>query len=177
MGWQQRRLTHVSAPAGFGKTTLVAEWLDNLQGDTEAENQNVYRTAWLSLDEGDYDPAGFLTYIIAALNQIEGLDASFGKGALGMLQSPQPPPTESILTPLIKEITSHPIRIIFVLDDYHLIDALNFFLENIPPQIHLVIATRDDPQLPLARLRARGQLTELRAADLRFTFSEGRQVH
>jgi len=178
-----RKLTLISAPTGFGKTTLVAEWLDNLHGDTEAENQNVYRTAWLSLDDGDNDPAGFLTYIIAALNQIEGLDASFGKGALGMLQSPQPPPTESILTSLINEIATHPIRIILVLDDYHLIDAqpihdaLNFLLEKIPPQMHLVIVTRDDPQLPLARLRARGPLTEFRAADLRFTSSEGRQVH
>ena len=118
-----RILTLISTPTGFGKTTLVVEWLDNLHGDTEAENQNVYRTAWLSLDDGDNDPAGFLTYIIAALNQIEGLDASFGKSALVMLQSPEPPPTESILTSLINEIATHPIRIILVLDDYHLIDA------------------------------------------------------
>ena len=95
-----------------------------------------------------------------------------------MLQSPQPPPIESILTALINEITTIPDNFIFVLDDYHIIDskpvdnALAFLLEHLPPQMHLVITTREDPQLPLARLRARGQLTELRAADLRFTPAE-----
>ena len=97
---------------------------------------------------------------------------------LGVLQSPQPPPTESILTALLNEITTVPDDFVLVLDDYHVIDAkpvddaLTFLLEHLPPQMHLVIATREDPQLPLARLRARGQLTELRAADLRFTPSE-----
>ena len=97
---------------------------------------------------------------------------------LGVLQSPQPPPTESILTALLNEITAIPDNFILVLDDYHVIDAkpvdeaLTFLLEHLPPQMHLVIATREDPHLPLARLRARGQLTELRAADLRFTPAE-----
>ena len=97
---------------------------------------------------------------------------------LGVLQSPQPPPTESILTTLLNEITTIPDNFILVLDDYHVIDskpvddALTFLLEHLPPQMHLVIATREDPHLPLARLRARGQLTELRAADLRFTPAE-----
>ena len=97
---------------------------------------------------------------------------------LGALQSPQPPPTESILTALLNEITTIPDNFILVLDDYHMIDskpvdnALTFLLEHLPPQMHLVIATREDPHLPLARLRARGQLTELRAADLRFTPAE-----
>ena len=97
---------------------------------------------------------------------------------LGVLQSPQPPPIESILTALLNEITTIPDHFVLVLDDYHVIDskpvdeALTFLLEHLPPQMHLVITTREDPHLPLARLRARGQLTELRAADLRFTPAE-----
>lgn len=167
-----RKLTLISAPAGFGKTTLVTEWLDNLRLD--ANN----KIAWLSLDEGDNDLARFLSYFIAALNQIEGIDTTFGKGALGMLLSPQPPSIETILTSLINEIAAISVRIIFILDDYHLIEAqpihdlLLFLLEHLPPQMHLAIATREDPHLPLARLRAKDQLTELRVADLRFTSSE-----
>jgi LuxR family maltose regulon positive regulatory protein len=173
-----RKLTLISAPAGFGKTTLVTEWLDSLRLDAEKDIQIENRIAWLSLDESDNDPVRFLTYIITALNRGEGEDATFGKGALSMLQSPQPPPMETILTYLINEIFAISIRIILVLDDFHLIDAqpihdaLAFLLENIPPRFHLVIATREDPHLPLSRLRARGQLTELRATDLRFTSSE-----
>ncbi len=131
--------------------------------------------AWLSLDEGDNDPTGFLTYLVAALQTIT---ANIGAGVLGALQSPQPPSIESILTVLLNEITTLPDNFILVLDDYHIIDskpvtnALTFLLEHLPPQMHLVIATREDPYLPLARLRARGQLTELRAADLRFTPAE-----
>ncbi len=177
-GGLHRKLTLISAPAGFGKTTLVTEWLDNLRGDTQKGNQTVNKVAWLSLDEGDNDPTRFLTYFIAALNQIEGIDATFGKGALGMLQSPQPLPIEAVLPTLINEIATIPDRILLVLDDYHLIeaqpihDALTFLLENQPPCFHLVIATREDPHLPLSRLRARDQLTELRATDLRFTAFE-----
>ncbi len=160
-----RKLTLVSAPAGFGKTTLVTEWLDNCGRSA----------AWLSLDEGDKDPARFLTYVVAALQTIV---ATIGEGMLGVLQSPQPPPIESILTTLLNEIATIPDDFILVLDDYHLIDAkaidnaLNFLLEHLPPQLHLVITTREDPQLPLARLRARSELNELRAADLRFTPDE-----
>jgi LuxR family maltose regulon positive regulatory protein len=131
--------------------------------------------AWLSLDESDNDLTRFLAYLIAALQTIE---ADVGKGAMSALQSPQTPPAEAILTATINEITALPDRIVLVLDDYHLIDAqpihdaLTFLLRRLPPQMHLVIATREDPSLPLARLRARGQLTELRATDLRFTSSE-----
>ena len=133
------------------------------------------RLAWLSLDEGDNDPTRFLAYLVAALQTIA---PNIGEGVLGVLQSPQPPPTEAILTALLNEITTIPDNFVLVLDDYHVIDAkpvdqaLTFLLEHLPPQMHLVIATREDPQLPLARLRARGQLTELRAADLRFTPAE-----
>jgi LuxR family maltose regulon positive regulatory protein len=167
----QRKLTLVSAPAGFGKTTLVSDWLRHL--DVPA--------AWLSLDEADNDPVRFLTYYVAALQTIDVQltpASKIGEEVLGMLQSPQPPPTETILTTLLNEIAALPARIVLILDDYHLIeaqpihDALIFLLEHLPPQMHLVIATREDPPLSLARLRARGQLIELRAADLRFTTAE-----
>ncbi|MCE7875515.1 helix-turn-helix transcriptional regulator, partial [bacterium CPR1] len=124
------------------------------------------------MDEGDNDPTRFLAYLVAALQTVE---AMIGAGVVDMLQSPQPPPTESILTALLNDITTIPDNFLLVLDDYHLIEAkpvdkaLTFLLEHLPPQLHLVITTREDPQLPLARLRARGQLTELRANDLRFT--------
>ena len=159
-----RKLTLVSAPAGFGKTTLVSEWAQVMGGAAPPP-----AIAWLSLDESDNDPARFLTYFIGALNRIEGIDTNFGQGALSMLQFTQPPPTEIILTSLINEFTVISTKIILVLDDYHLLqaqpihDALTFLLEHLPPQMHLVITTRIDPPLPLARLRARGQLTELRA--------------
>jgi LuxR family maltose regulon positive regulatory protein len=160
-----RKLTLISAPAGFGKTTLVSEWMARC-------GQPV---AWLSLDEGDNDPTSFLAYLVAALQTIA---ANIGKGVLAILESPQPLPIESILTTLLNEITTIPDYFVLVLDDYHVLDskpvdeALTFLLEHLPPQMHLVITTREDPHLPLARLRARGQLTELRAADLRFTPSE-----
>ncbi len=173
-----RKLTLISAPAGFGKTTLVSAWVAALTpGPSPSGRGEGVRAAWLSLDEGDNDPIRFLTYFIAALQTIT---ANVGAGVLGTLHASQPqsPPTVSILTALLNEITTIPGNFILVLDDYHVIDAkpvdnvLTFLLEHLPPQMHLVIATREDPHLPLARLRARGQLTELRAADLRFTSSE-----
>ncbi len=173
-----RKLTLISAPAGFGKTTLVTEWLENLRSDSEKEIKIENRIAWLSLDEGDNDPSRFLSYIIIALSQAKGIDPAFGKATLGMLQSPQPPPSDAILTSLINELAEITDNFILVLDDYHLIesqpihDALTFLLEHLPPQMHLVFVTREDPQLPLARLRSQDRLTELRAADLRFTPSE-----
>ncbi len=159
------RLTLVSAPAGFGKTTLVSEWV---AGCGRA-------AAWLSLDAGDSDPSRFLTYLIAALQTVA---PGIGDGMLTVLQSPQPPPLESTLTALLNDITTIPSPVVLVLDDYQVLDArpvddaLAFLVEHAPPQVHLVIATREDPALPLSRLRARGQLTELRAADLRFTPDE-----
>ncbi len=159
------KLTLVSASAGFGKTTLVSEWIASCGRPV----------AWLSLDEGDDDPVRFVSYLVAALRTIK---AGIGEGLVAVLQSPQPPPTESILTTLINEITTIPDNFIFVLDDYHVIDsklvdkALTFLIEHLPPQMHLVIATREDPKLPLSRLHVRNQLTELRAADLRFTPAE-----
>jgi LuxR family maltose regulon positive regulatory protein len=160
-----RKLTLVSAPAGFGKTTLVSDWVTNCKRPV----------AWLSLDKGDSESRRFLGYLVAALQTVS---TEFGAGILGMLQSSQPPPTESILTALLNEITTLSENFVLVLDDYHVIDAkpidhaIIFLLEHLPPQMHLMITTREDPGLPLARFRAQGQLTELRVADLRFTLSE-----
>ncbi|MCP4540092.1 MAG: tetratricopeptide repeat protein [Chloroflexi bacterium] len=167
-----RKLSLISAPAGFGKTTLVSEWVQAML---------PIAIAWLSLDERDNDPTRFLSYFIAALQTIDG---NVGKGALVALESPGAVNTESVLTTLINEITIIPNNFVLVLDDYHVIDAkpvnastsiddvLTFLIEHLPPQMHLVIATREDPHLPLARYRVRGQMTELRVADLRFTLSE-----
>jgi LuxR family transcriptional regulator, maltose regulon positive regulatory protein len=172
------KLTLISAPAGFGKTTLISEWINNLRLDAAKENPIANKITWVSLDTSDHDPARFLAYFVAALNRAEGVETNIGGGALGMLQSPQPPHTETIITSLINDVATIPDRIILILDDYHVIESssvdnmLSFLVEHLPPQIHLIISTREDPPLPLARLRARGQLTELRAADLRFTFSE-----
>lgn len=159
-----RKLTLISAAAGFGKTTLLSEWVANC----------AYPVAWLSLDEGDKDPTRFLAYFVAALQTIM---PEMGQSVMTMLQSPQPPATTSVLTPLLNELATAP-QMLFVLDDYHLVDSpavdeiLLFLLAHLPPQMHLVVATREDPPLPLARLRARGQLHELRAADLRFSLAE-----
>src|SRR5947207_11412153 len=160
-----RKLTLISAPAGFGKTTLVSAWVERIERPV----------AWLSPDKEDNDPARFLTYLVATLQTIA---VTIGEGVLNALQSPQPPPPEAVLTALLNEIAAIPDHFILVLDDYHVLEAqpvdqaLAYLVEHLPPQMHLVIATREDPDLPLARLRARGHLTELRATDLRFTASE-----
>jgi len=160
-----RKLTLISAPAGFGKTTLVSEWIAGC----------AWPAAWLSLDEGDNDPARFWSHFIAA---IQTFAPNIATGALGALQSPQSPSIESILTSLLNEIIAIPGDSILILDDYHVVDskqidhALTFLIERLPPQMHLVIATREDPDLPLARLRARDQLIEVRVKDLRFSESE-----
>jgi len=161
------RLTLISASAGFGKTTLVSEWVADCGRPV----------AWLSLDEADNDPVRFISYLIAALQSIK---AGIGESPLAALHASQhqPPSNEAILTALINEVATASNDFLFVLDDYHVIDSksvdetLSFLVERLPPQMHLVIATREDPSLPLPRLRVRGQLTELRAADLRFTPAE-----
>jgi LuxR family maltose regulon positive regulatory protein len=162
---QDKKLTLISASAGYGKTTLVAEWLRSVE----------VKTAWLSLDPSDNDPARFLAYLIAALQQI---DQGIGEKTRAMLQSPQPLPPEIVLTALINEIAALTASFILVFDDYHVIESmpihlqLTFLVEHQPPQMHLVIVTREDPPLPLARLRARGQMTEIRQEDLRFSLEE-----
>jgi LuxR family maltose regulon positive regulatory protein len=161
-------LTLISAPAGYGKSSLISDWLSG--GDLKA--------CWLSLDEGDSNLSSFLSYFVAGLQKIM---PNIGNGVLVTLESPLPLPTESILTSLLNEITSIPDDFLFVLDDYHAVDskpideALSFLLKHLPPQMHLVITTREDPDLPLSKLRTRGQLTELRASDLRFTPAEAAQ--
>ena len=169
------KLTLISAPAGFGKTALISEWVASLHRQSNHDKQTTSNAVWLSLDESDNDLSRFLNYLIVAFRQTY---QDIGSSALDILHTPQPTPVEDILITLINEITSLPGRIILILDDYHTIQtsaidkALTYLIDHLPGQMHLVIATRDDPLLPLARLRARGQLTELRAADLRFTSSE-----
>ena len=159
------KITLISAPAGFGKTTLVSEWIAVCDRPV----------AWLSFDEGDNDPTRFLTYLITALQTIS---ENIGKELLAALQSPQPSISDSILITLLNEITSISDNFILVLDDYHRIDAkpidhiFTFLIEHMPPHMHLVITSREDPPFSLARLRARSQLVELRAADLRFSSDE-----
>ena len=156
-----RKLSLISAPAGFGKTTLVSEWAASCGRPT----------AWLSLDEGDNNLSRFLIYLISALQTIS---ANVGEGLLNGLQSPQPPSTESVLTTLINRITTALDSFVLVLDDYHVIeskavdDALIFLIEYAPAGVHIVISTREDPNLNLSRYRVRDELTELRANDLRF---------
>ena len=159
------RLTLISAPAGFGKTTLLSEWVEGCDRPT----------AWLALDEEDSDLARFLTYLITALQTVA---AEIGAAVLPALDSSPLMPIESLLTTLINDIAATQASFILVLDDYHVVDsqaiddAVTFLLEHLPPQMHLAITTREDPNLPLARLRVRDQLTELRVADLRFTTYE-----
>ena len=154
------RLTLVSAPPGFGKTTLIRDWITGL--DRPA--------AWFSLDEGDNDPHRFLRYMIAALNQVDE--------RIGRLASQSAPPQE-VLVALINDLAGAGSGLLLVLDDYHAIrnfavhEQVAFLLAHQPPDFHLVIGTREDPPLPLARLRARDQITEIREYALRFTAEEG----
>ncbi len=161
------KLTLISASAGFGKTTLLSEWISTFPLGM--------RVSWLSLDEADSDPTRFLLYVVSSLQTVA---PNLGEGLLAALQTPQPPPAEVLLTGLLNELAALSGRHILVLDDYHLLDspavdsALAFLLDHLPSHLHLVIASREDPNLALPRLRARGQLTELRTADLRFTPTE-----
>ena len=159
------KLTLLSAPAGFGKTTLLSAWLATV--DRPA--------AWLSLDKGDNDPASYWAHVVAALQSVS---PEVGASTLALLQESQPPPIEHLLTPLLNEVGAAESDIVLVLDDYHVIDSrdvqdgMAFLLDHLPPQLHLVIAGRADPAMPLAKLRARGELVETRAADLRFAPEE-----
>ena len=188
-------LTVISAPAGFGKTTLVAEWLFTFGEESadlarpEGSDKRTHndldaplRAAWLSLDEEDNDPRRFLLYFTAALQRIM---AGVGETALAMLGSPQPPPMESLLTSLVNEIAAMPEvaeadgrRFCLVLDDYHVIssqevhDILLFLLDHLPRPLHLVFCGRADLPWSLSRSRASGRICEVRGADLRFNIEE-----
>jgi LuxR family maltose regulon positive regulatory protein len=160
-----RRLTLISAPAGYGKTSLAVEWLGKFE----------YQVLWLSLDEEDNDPARFMAYLIAAFQQA---DPGIGGRTLQMLQSPQPPQAETLVTVLINDLSANQAPLILALDDYHYIQnpmvhkQVGFLLEHQPAQIHQVILTREDPLLPVARLLSRGQASEIRQEDLRFNSAE-----
>ena len=162
---KRNKLTLISAPPGYGKTTLASCWLAQ-------QDQPV---AWVSLDESDNDPVRFFSYLITALHQT---NASIGKTCLEMLQSPNPPPYETLTTSLINDLVTSDQGFILTLDDYHLIetreihDSLTYLLDNLPSNLHLVIISRAEPPLPIAKLRAQSQLSELHAADLRFTQTE-----
>jgi LuxR family maltose regulon positive regulatory protein len=159
------KLTLISAPPGFGKTTLLTAWVP----------QSRSCVAWLSLDAGDNDPVRFWVYLIATL---QTLNPGIGANALPLLQTRPPAPIESVLTTLLNEIDAFPSAFAVVLDDYHLIEAqplhhaITFLMDHLPPQMHLVITTRADPPMNLSQLRARAELIELRASDLRFTTEE-----
>jgi LuxR family transcriptional regulator, maltose regulon positive regulatory protein len=163
-----RPLTLISAPTGFGKTTLLGEWHATSSSDG-------YSLAWLSLDDDDNDLARFLAYVIAALATLKH---GVGDAALILLQAPHPPPLKTIVTALINDLETIPAPFVLVLDDYHVIttspihEALGYLLDHLPPHMRLVILTRTDPPFTFARWRARNQLTELRASDLRFTRAE-----
>lgn len=162
-----RKLTLISAPAGFGKSTLISEWLLSKGKDTQF--------AWVSLDSGDNDPTRFLSYLVSAFQTI---DNEFGESVLISLKSPGAIKIEVILTALINELNDISGHVLLVLDDYHLIEskqidqAVTFLLNHLPSQIHLLISTRIDPDLPLAKIRASGQMIEIRANDLRFSSNE-----
>jgi LuxR family maltose regulon positive regulatory protein len=164
-----RGLLLVCAPAGFGKTSLLAEWA----------RRDRQRVGWLSLDAGDNDPARFWRHVLAALRQVR---PEVAERVVPLLGPPAPSSFESLLTALVNELVATPADTVLVLDDYHLIDALavhaslEFLVEHRPPNLALVVASRADPPLPLARLRARGELAELRAAELRFTPDEAAAV-
>lgn len=179
-----RKLTLLSAPPGFGKTTLLSEWIhQKAEGGRMKDEQRLPSSfilhplpfAWLSLDETDNDPARFLAYFIAAL---QTLHANLGESTFEALRSRQLPSVESLLTTFINEMADLSQPFVYILDDYHVIvaepvhAALTFLLDHLPTPMHLIIATRADPPLPLSRLRARDQLVELRATDLLFTIDE-----
>ncbi|HRH45654.1 MAG TPA: hypothetical protein PKY82_28700, partial [Pyrinomonadaceae bacterium] len=159
------RLTIISAPAGFGKTSLVTAWRE----------QNEMPLAWYSLDEEDNDPTCFADYLIGALQTI---DEKLGQESAGLLQMSPAPPLKIVLTSLINEISENETEFVLAFDDYHVIseqsihEALSFFIERLPPHVHALITTRSDPPFPLSRLRARNELKELRSTDLRFGEAE-----
>jgi LuxR family transcriptional regulator, maltose regulon positive regulatory protein len=169
------KLILVSAPAGFGKSTVLAQWLDAWLEAEPAADAAEHAAAWLSLDRDDNEPASFWTYVIVALRTaVPGI----GGSALGLLEAPHPTLIQTVLTMLLNDLGALERDVVLVLDDYHVIESrevhegMAFLIDHMPPRLHLVIASRADPALPLARLRARGDLAETRAAELRFTLDE-----
>jgi LuxR family maltose regulon positive regulatory protein len=167
-------LTLICAPAGWGKSSLLAAWLADGSWQAAASSP-VPRVGWLALDEGDNDPSIFLRYLVAAC---QVMSSTAGEAALAMLRQPQPPGPETVLRALLNDMAMLPQVSVLVLDDYHLLTtpavhaSMRWLLEHLPPTLHLILATRADPPLPLHQLRARGQLLELRADELRFSETE-----
>jgi len=173
----EAKLTLVSAPAGYGKTTLVADWLNN------SAAANDFQFCWVSLDENDNDLARFLAYTAAALNTIEADAALSVVETMGSRQNlpveaPVPEPVEGLVTLLINDVAQIDEPFVLVVDDYHVIksepvhQALSFLLDHLPPQMRLIVISRADPPLPVARLRGQGQLVDVRQKDLRFSAAE-----
>ena len=160
-----RKLTLISAPAGYGKTTLSSQWLASVD----------FPVAWLTLEPSENDPTRFLAYVLAALQTIS---PEIGISVMGLLQAPNRPPQELVMTTLINELSAFDGVLLLVLDDYHVIrspgnhELLNYLVEHMPPNLHLVIASREDPPLPLARLEAQREMISVRQAELRFDVDE-----
>jgi LuxR family maltose regulon positive regulatory protein len=168
----EHKLTLVSAPAGFGKTTLVSEWIAS-----HGEQRNLSPVAWVSLDPDDNDPVRFWRYVLTACQAFENV---VSKSALAILDNSPQPPFEALLTMFINQLALRSSRAILVLDDYHVITAqeihqtMTFVIENLPPTLHIILITRSNPPLPLARMQARNELNALRAEDLRFSLEEAK---
>jgi len=168
------KLTLISAPAGFGKTTLLTSWIHSKEEKIRSSS-SLPPSAWISLDEGDNDPVRFVSYLITALRKIQ---PEVGGSTFYIMQTPNLPPAEILLVSLINELSEIRNKFMVILDDYHVIidervhSIINFLLENQPPQMHLVISSRADPPWPYARLRGRGEINEIRVNELRFTPEE-----
>ena len=173
-----QRLTLICAPAGYGKTTLVSQWIQQQEERKPTGSKPALHVVWLSLDPGDNDLARFTAYLVAALQQIRG---NLGQGTLAALGAPRPPAPQVLATLLINDLTALSEQVVLILDDYHHLSAqpihdfMSYLIDHQPPQTHLVILSRLDPPLPLARLRARSQLTEIRQHDLVLTGAEIRE--
>lgn len=172
----QRKITLMIAPAGYGKTSLAAEWIHTLQAEDNFKN----RITWLYLEEADSEPIRFLSYVSAALQQVA---PEIGGSALGLFEMAQTPPITAVLNNLLNDLSGLDDPLMLVLDDYHVIshpeihEALRYLVDHQPHQPHLVITSREDPPLPLSRLRARGEMAEIRMTDLRFSLDEATQFY
>lgn len=168
-----RKLTLISAPAGFGKTTLVCQWIASRE-----QADDPLKIGWVSLDQGDNDPVRFWRYVYTAFQR---MIPQIGAPALSVIQNSPEPPFETMLTWFINQAAQQEDRAVLVLEDYHSLtsdvvhETLGFLIDHLPAQLHLILVTRNDPPLPLARLRARNELNEIRAEDLRFSVEEVQQ--